>query len=895
MATLTANDFAAQMVAQARVLDPSFSGEVGTPERAIIDTVAQSLADSQVDLAGVQGALDIDSKYGTNLDRFTALFGFQRQQAAAATGYVTFSRITPALQTTTIPSGTTLQASTNPDGTGTPVQYTTTASGSIAINATTSGAIPIQAVVTGSVGNAAANTITAMVGNPPPGVTSVTNPNALTNGTDPEDDNSYKVRFKNTWARNLAGTSSQYLALALSGAFTTKANVIGVQSRYQEYVQVPDYDDAGFLEGTQYIGQVPPGNQDMLGIQGQWTTPLSLIPYAKQIFTDVQTFVSNGQQGAAQYYYRPGTDFQFNYPALITGDVIREVATVVNASGVISAGGNLIVESVTGLPTSGTLLVVNRAGIVPTEVSYTGLTTSPESAFTGINTGITVAEGDPVYLVPLVTQVAPNFTLLNVFNPPSPSVIPGLQALAPGDIILTEFSYVSSASRNDINHNVTNAIDVYVDGANDMLASAVFLPSANQIFNINPNSPWYYENFRRDGEPTKRPQVNNYMTPLYQSPLDGLPSTINIGGANYYLGVHYWLVHEIDTLGGSIRARDGIEWSAYLEGDTGDFPPPTNALAPYYPTGSLTFAGQALTPGTVVEVDDYLFDANIPTLQASIEAARQITTDALVHKAVIRYFKLDITVIYSANANFTAVNVAIGTAVQAYMQNQYFGTIIQLSTLLEVIHQVSGVDNVRWSNDLPIVPDLIRVLETDINGDPLHGASIDRLLTDPSDLGETQTLYIVGNPQGTFRLSWTDPALPGPTHTVTTDAISFTDATGAPVSATVIEDYINLAMIAASVPSGVYYPITVTQDVRPTTNVSSPIISFTLTYGAPGTPYLPSITQTITASTYAFDEDFLLLDDQLPSLAVNALATDTVPGMIIRPRAQSSFYRPGLG
>ena len=71
---LTAYQFSQQMVAQGRILNPSLSAEVGTPERLIFDTVAQSLANNQVSLTGLSGALDVDSKVGSNLDRFTGLF-----------------------------------------------------------------------------------------------------------------------------------------------------------------------------------------------------------------------------------------------------------------------------------------------------------------------------------------------------------------------------------------------------------------------------------------------------------------------------------------------------------------------------------------------------------------------------------------------------------------------------------------------------------------------------------------------------------------------------------------------------------------------------------------------------------------------------------------------------
>src|SRR5881275_3033747 len=89
---VTQKDLASQMLAQLRLLDPSVSAEVGTPERKILDTIAQALSDAQVDLVQLSGALDVDAKVGANLDKFLALFGFGRQDPTRATGFVEFGR-----------------------------------------------------------------------------------------------------------------------------------------------------------------------------------------------------------------------------------------------------------------------------------------------------------------------------------------------------------------------------------------------------------------------------------------------------------------------------------------------------------------------------------------------------------------------------------------------------------------------------------------------------------------------------------------------------------------------------------------------------------------------------------------------------------------------------------
>src|SRR5208283_5160385 len=83
----------------------------------------------------------------------------------------------------------------------------------------------------------------------------------------------------------------------------------------------------------------------------------------------------------------------------------------------------------------------------------------------------------------------------------------------------------------------------------------------------SPTDAYYYENYRRYGEPTKRPLENNIFTPLFSAPVTGIPEQIVIDHNKYYQNVHYWLVQEVASYAGTIRARDGIEWSATIPGD----------------------------------------------------------------------------------------------------------------------------------------------------------------------------------------------------------------------------------------------------------------------------------------------------------------------------------------
>lgn len=887
MTTLTQANFTEQMLAQLRLLQPSISAFVGTPERAIFDTVGEALANNQIDLLGLENALNLDSKFGSNLDSFLAIFSFERQAPTTAEGFVVFSRNVPAEQDITIPQGVLLQCNVATVE-GINVQFTTKTGAVLSAGDTQTSLVPIVAINSGSNGDVAANTITIMTGEPVKGITAVTNPTATGGGQDREDDNSFKVRFKNTVFRNLSGTVDQFLALAVATAFSKKANVVGPVSQYQEYVQVPFKDDSNAYDyggGAVYsgapvpivtLGSVPSssttltipstlgiapgeavvifnngdnpvqvfegtvgsvktattltlsgspelegnpvtltnvvcliGAKETVAVEHKWTTTLSTIPYAKNIWSANPVFISNGQIGVGDFFFREGVDFNFNFPGLFQGDTLRAF--------------------------------IDGTGIDP-------LT-------------------DPLG----ITQ--PNITFINVYTGSNEAV----QAIGPSQVVLLEYSYTSSSSRNDLSHNVTNAVDVFVDGGNNQPSTTVFtapLASSEMIFVDNPNSMFYYENYRRDGEPAKRPVIGNVLTPLYQQPVVSLPAQITIGESNYYLGTHYWLVHDVSNYAGTIRARDGIEWSSAMGGDStslGTPVEPTEALPAY--KGSFF---NNLAANTAVEVENYSFDQNIRDLQATLLGVKQITTDVLAHKARLRFFKLDITVVYSPSSAPSQVNKQIESALSTFLASQYFGAVIRLSDLLQIIHNTPGVENVRWSNDVPNTSNTVRVIETDNAGNSLTRVSVDRIQGGTGSTKEVQGLYITGKPTGgNFTVNY-NLGLP-----ISVEVKNLT--------ATTLATTINFNLGGSDV--------TVTEDVRSTVDVTEPIRSFVITFTANGAKELPVINRdeplqkTITGGRNTFDTDFFLRDDELPALPEGATIGDTLPGLIIRPRAENTWQR----
>jgi|GEM_PF-4047265 len=916
----TQNQISQSMITQLRALDPSMSAETGTPERRIIDTVAQAIADAQVDLNVLNGAFDIDAKFGSDLDNMLAILGFGRQAGNRATGYVTFSRETTTTNPVIIRSGTTIFTPDGGDGNTSVVFRTTT---TVTLQAGTTEVIaPIEAIQGGTIGNVAANTITETVGAPIYGITAVNNEYPITGGADSESDTELKARFTTAGPfRNLAGTKDQFLSLALSTK-SKKANVVGPISKYSEYIQVPSVSDA-----------TSGGNGPSDKIH-QFTTNLSNNNNSKHIYDNLPYFIAN-DSGLSPIYYTSGYDYFLNIlpKDKNKGDAARYIGTID--------------------PTS-----------TASPVLY-----QPNVTFTNVYIG-------------------------NVNTRPS-------NAIAPGDVLLFEHSYMSTASRNDYDRNILNCVDVYVNGEDATVANVTIPRPGSSVptfkFTDDTTSAFYIDNYRRMGEPGRRPIKNNIFTPLYHQPVIDLPNQISLSNGTFNKDEHYWLVEEITDLNGTIRARNGIEWSATIpsvgSGDTSGGPytgpyinnsslsmatlatelPNSSAVSTttnasnssnqisistssatggiatlttsaahnlnvgdtisisgitgstalnltsavctsgttgstikYSITGTLTgdantgkvtlvtiaatnstaikvtstdpfpasgyiligseiisYSAKASNTFTVtgrgqfgttaaaitasgatvsvlmevastttkqfpnndyllidseqikyslppnkpssllqiqerasngsyvnshvadstialllttinpsIDINNYQYDSNIVTLQSLLETNKQVTTDVLAHKAMVRYFKPDITIMYSIGANKASVNESIRLALTRYFDNVYFGNEIQLSDIIQTIHNVGGVDNVRWSKD--VLEQLnreqddtdnsrVRLVETNKYGDPISKPVLD--LVNIGD-GITATQYQLYLP---YLPKQSSTALSAPTNLVASD------------------------------------------------------------------------------------------------------------------------------
>jgi uncharacterized phage protein gp47/JayE len=570
----TINDIIQSIIAQAKVLDPAISLDVGTPERKIVEAVAEQIAAAQLDIAVLSQQHDLDQMSGVRLDAFAQNFGFARQISVRAYGTVTLSRNTTGLSPVTIPRGTQFVCPASNSVPGLVFESLET----VIIRAEElTKDISVECQTPGTIGNIPANSITSFgssqtIG----GFSSIRNANSFTGGMDGEADQDFKIRFKNTAFRHISGTTDSYLALAVAQPTTTKATVIGPQSRYIEYLQTSSILDTVQSREFDLTGSRFPLKS---------TTTVSTVPYSKYTYSTGYVV----QRVSDNTFYKANKDYVFNIPAWADGD----------------------------------------------------------------STGIAS------------NTIGPNLTLLN------PTMAAATQPES--EILLFEHVYMSKASRNDWFNQITNCVDLYINGA-DIQEATSEEPTPTQAQEIvsDKNSPFYYKNFQRTlTRANPEPDVASYLQILYFQPVVFVPETITVNNITFAKNIDYFQLRDISEYHGTVRARDGIEWTK-------------NALT------------QINLQTTSFPVS-YQYDSNISILQSVVEKNKQITTDVLVHKAKFRYMKLYITIMYSANSTPETVNKEIYSALQFFLGGQYFGSAIQLSDLLQTIHNVSGVDNVRWT------------------------------------------------------------------------------------------------------------------------------------------------------------------------------------------------------
>jgi hypothetical protein len=251
MATTQA-DIVSQMKAALLASMPEMDTSIGTPAGKILDALGASIADAYVDNHLLTYTYDIDSKTDADLDAFVQLFGIARLPAKRASGTVTFTRASTDAATTItfIPINTQITSSTE-----TPI-IVQTVTGAVMNTGVLSITVPVLAVSAGPSGNVGANLLNNL-STPVAGVSAVTNLSALNGGVDQETDTALRARWKATVFRNLAGTESMFLGIALDDQDCFAANVVTAAKQVREQIQISGTSATSTVNDAKYVFGTP--------------------------------------------------------------------------------------------------------------------------------------------------------------------------------------------------------------------------------------------------------------------------------------------------------------------------------------------------------------------------------------------------------------------------------------------------------------------------------------------------------------------------------------------------------------------------------------------------------------------------------------------------------------
>lgn len=235
---------------------------VGSILRAIVEANAAVILWLQGLILQLLAITRAATSSGADLDSWVGDFGLTRLAAVAASGQVSFARFTPSQQAV-VPVGTTIQTgdgaqqfavtldTTNP-------AYSASLGGYVLAAGVASTNVPVAAVTAGAGGNVSSwqiNTLTQAL----PGVDTVSNAAAFTNGVDAESDAALRIRFI-AFVASLSKATKGAIGYAIT---SLKQGVIYTLVENQQYNGTTDYgyfyvvvDDGTGSPGSTFLSNV---------------------------------------------------------------------------------------------------------------------------------------------------------------------------------------------------------------------------------------------------------------------------------------------------------------------------------------------------------------------------------------------------------------------------------------------------------------------------------------------------------------------------------------------------------------------------------------------------------------------------------------------------------------
>lgn len=256
-------------------------------------------------------------------------------------------------------------------------------------------------------------------------------------------------------------------------------------------------------------------------------------------------------------------------------------------------------------------------------------------------------------------------------------------AIPDGTICDLEYQYTPVASRSDPANGILNRVDVWCAGSRAVAAQQSMVFRNTKVFTSS--GAMNRLNFvRPDGT---NPVLSNVFIPLAYGPILTVSPTVTIASTTYGLATAanplgtvsggvtyaYQIVHDNTSDGWTPMSQFGLEWHAATL-------PANNSVFTLGVDGAYTYN-------------------DVPTaVQKEIDSWRLAGTDARAHQATSALLRFSFAVMYERTAYPPQVNQAINSALSGWLNSLGLSAIVQVSDVLQTVHNVPGVDNVRFLN-----------------------------------------------------------------------------------------------------------------------------------------------------------------------------------------------------
>jgi uncharacterized phage protein gp47/JayE len=358
----------------------------------------------------------------------------------------------------------------------------------------------------------------------------------------------------------------------------------------------------------------------------------------------------------------------------------RFKATVFRSLAGTQAMYQAIAQGVAQDPSTPNTFAVSQANVLGSSKRYREQIQLVSGVATSTITGAAYIFADNVYCGTDID--AGNFLTLGAnytFAPNNPTnrndATATITALAgmPDGLYDLDFEYTPQASRNDPGNtrfnrgSTNNRVDIYVNGQQIVAATQSVVFSNALKFNTTVGDPYYNGYWEASNATALVPTTNMIYVPLSFGPILSVPATMSIASTTYNYGTDYWIVRRNDAFGLAPNSGYGLVWNLTRI--------PANGSA-----FSIT----------------YNYNKVARNVQDATDLWRLVGTDAKVHTGKQVQVRFNFAIVYDRRYDSTAVKTNIDVALAALLTGIGFSSQLQVSDVLQTVHNVPGVDNVRF-------------------------------------------------------------------------------------------------------------------------------------------------------------------------------------------------------